>query len=657
MSARLRPSTRPDRPHRSLGLVTLLAAVLAVTGTGAVLPTTTSTASAEPGDPSPARQGPSLSRFAKVSAGGEYTCGIADAGSLWCWGRNTWGQTGNGERGMEVTDPEQVGGATTWRQVAAGGASTCGIRGDRDLLYCWGLNNRGQLGDETKETRTTPHKVPGHGWKSVDIGWYHACGIKDGGRMVCFGDNAYGELGLGNTRQSLQRRRVPGEWRSVAVDGWTTCGIKANRSLWCWGRNLLGQVGDASFTDRHRPVRIGRAGTRWSQVDVGWTSTCARRANGAVFCWGRNDRGGVGDGTTTIRNRPTRVLGDHQARSVAVFEAGACLVDTADHLYCWGDNRYGQVGGTAEISTRPRRRLGSYERVSGGWMHLCATGSSGVCWGSNERSQLGRSTRDPLPRRVVPSTTAVERRGPSYTFRIATFNVLGEHHSGPYRDADRFAPARMRAEWTAQAIQNNKLDVIGIQEPSEGQVSAILRASDGRLDAFPNPAEDKYSTESTLLWNKQRFEAVRTTVIRTMFIRRELPRPVVKLRDKVTGRGFWVMAIHNAGWDYQKQRNQAVREQIARINDLEERRTPVFYIGDFNEKKTVLCKVLRRTRMDSPIGGRLRDDGTCVAPRLMRVDWLFGSRSVDWGSFGFQKPPMVRLSTDHWVPMATVRVP
>ncbi len=645
MSARLR--------HRPSLVAVLLTAVLALTGAGAVLPSAT----AEPGDPSPARRGPTLPGMVKMSAGGEYSCGIAGAGSLWCWGRNTWGQIGNGERGSEVTEPQQVGGATTWRRIAAGGASTCGIRGERGLLYCWGLNNRGQLGDETREVRTSPHKVPGSGWKSVDIGWYHACAVKGGGRLICFGDNAFGELGQGNTKQSLQRRRVPGEWRSVAVDGWTTCGIKTNGSLWCWGRNMLGQIGDASYVDRHRPVRIGADGARWKQVDVGWTSACAVRANGASFCWGRNDRGGVGDGTKTIRNRPTRVLGDHEAQSISVFEAGACLVDTGSRLYCWGDNRYGQVGGDAETYTKPRHRSGSYRRVSGGWMHVCATGTSGVCWGSNERSQLGRSTRDRLPARDRPATTRVERRGPSYTFRIATFNVLGEHHSGPYRDSDRFAPARMRAEWTAQAIINNKLDVIGIQEPSTGQVSAILRAADGRLDAFPKPGVDKYHPETTLLWNRNRFEAVRTGVIRTMFIRRELPRPVVKLRDKVTGRGFWVMAVHNAGWDYQKQRNLAVREQLDKVNELEERGLPVFYVGDMNEKKTVLCKVLRQTEMDSPIGGRLKDDGTCVAPRLMRVDWLFGSRSVDWGNFAFQKTPMVRLSTDHWVPMATVRVP
>lgn len=601
-----------------------------------------------------ARKGPTLSGYDRISAGGEYTCGTI-GGSLFCWGRNTWGQVGTGERTESVDEPTRVGDRTSWRRVAAGGATTCGIRGDAGRLYCWGLNNRGQVGDGTREVRVNPRRVPGRDWRAVDVGWYHACGIREGGALYCWGDNQYGELGQGDTRQDLRLHRVRGRWYAVRTDGWTTCGIKHDRSLWCWGRNLLGQVGDGSWADRTRPVRIG-GDARWSQVEMSWTSACARRGDGSVHCWGRNDRGGVGDGTRDARNRPTAVLGGHDASRISVFEGGACLLDTRGRTHCWGDNRYHQVGGSQGSYTRPRQRPGTYRELSSGWLHTCGLrDAAAVCWGSNERSQLGRATTYVRPTRADGPLPG--RRAAALSFRIATFNALGEHHSGPYRDADRFGPSRLRAEWMVQAIVNQKLDVIGVQEASGGQVEAILRAGDGRLASFPDPAVDPQHTESTLVWNKSRFEAVKKKVIRTMFISRELPRPYVKLRDRATGREFWVMAIHNAGWDMQHKRNVAVREQIAKIKQLEESGLPVYYIGDFNEKRTIFCKVRTRTGLEAAHGGRITKDGECRPPGLMRVDWLFGSRRTDWSSFQFSKAPMVRLTTDHWVPMASVRVP
>jgi endonuclease/exonuclease/phosphatase family metal-dependent hydrolase len=164
--------------------------------------------------------------------------------------------------------------------------------------------------------------------------------------------------------------------------------------------------------------------------------------------------------------------------------------------------------------------------------------------------------------------------------------------------------------------------------------------------------------EAPLVWDSRRYEAVRKFTIRTQFIARQLLRPYVKLRHKRTGRQFWVMNVHNAPWNYQKKRNQATRVQIAKIKELEQQGLPVFYVGDFNEKRTILCKVLRRTGLDSPAGGRINAQGQCVEPRQrMRVDWIFGSRFVGWSGFSYSRPPLVRLSTDHWVPVVDVQVP
>ena len=119
--------------------------------------------------------------------------------------------------------------------------------------------------------------------------------------------------------------------------------------------------------------------------------------------------------------------------------------------------------------------------------------------------------------------------------------------------------------------------------------------------------------------------------IRTQFIARVLPRPIVRLQDRATGRQFWVMNVHNAPWEYQEKRNQATAVQIAKIAELEKSGLPVFYIGDFNEKRTILCKVLRRTELVSPYGGRLNGQGECIEPRAAdagRLDLRLEVREV-----------------------------
>lgn len=592
-----------------------------------------------------------------VAAGGEHTCGIRGKGTLWCWGRNNYGQIGIGTTGADGLPPTQVGARSDWVDVTGGGASTCAIRADR-ALYCWGLNHRGQVGDQTRTVRAVPTRVPGpRTWRSVSMGFFHTCAVRTDDSLWCWGDNSAGQLGRGTTKQSLQRRKVAGRWSTVSAGGWTTCATKVNGSLWCWGRNLFGQLGIGSYADRSRPTRVGTA-TSWRQVEVSWTHACARTTGGTVRCWGRNTQGQLGTGGTAGSTTPRLVVGSHRATSIGVAEGTSCLVDAGGALWCWGDNRYGQTGGDRDLTLTPTRRGGGFSTVSGGWLHVCAAGGeASVCWGNDERGQLGdgRPTRSRV--RAPSSSAPSARRGPT-SLRLASFNILGNGHSRPYAHDDRFGPSRMRAEWTAQALITGGLDVAGLQEPTAGQLQGILTAARGRYQAYPDPSQGDLAVEAPLVWDTRRFEATRKLTIRTQFIARVLKRPVVRLRDRATGRQFWVMNVHNAPWEYQKKRNQATKVQIAKVQELEQSGLPVFYVGDFNEKKTILCKVLRRTSLDSPYGGRIARDGRCVLPkRRMRVDWIFGSKSVGYSGLSYTRPPLVRLSTDHWVPVVNVQIP
>jgi alpha-tubulin suppressor-like RCC1 family protein len=645
----------PVRPV--LSVVAVLVAVLLPSSS---LAATSSPSPSAPEPPSPRTLGAAraITGFTQVSAGGDYSCGVG-GGRVRCWGRNTWGQVGTGARSAPVTSPTQVGSWSDWKRVSAGGATTCGIRTKARQLWCWGLNNKGQFGNGTRAGSLTPVRTGGLDWKAVSLSWFHGCGIHKTDQLVCWGDNTYGQLGRGNTDPSLSMRRVAGSWSKVAAQGWSTCGIRTDHSLWCWGRNTLGGLGIGSFASRDKPTRVGPTSYRWRQVAMSWTHTCALRWDRSVWCWGRNDLGGVGDGTTTTRNRPTRVLGTIQGRSVSAFEGGACVVSTTGRTFCWGDNRYKQVGGTAAYYTRPHYRSGSYTVLSSGWFHTCGLGVAVTCWGANEQHQLGYAR--PTVVQPDPRLTPRQRAQLPLGFRLATFNALGDGHSGPYHDADGYAPSRLRTEWLVRTVVNQDLDVVGVQETSAQQVSQILRAAGpGRLAAFPNPAVNSYYPETTLFWNPQKFEVVKTGVVRSMFINNTLPRPYAELRDRATGREFWVMAIHNAGWNYPgraEARKQAMITQLDKISDLQATGLPVFYVGDFNEKKPALCRVLRHGGMGSAIGGHLAPDGTCVPPMNMRIDWLFGSSSTQWSGYQYSRQPMVRLTTDHGVAMANVQVP
>jgi cysteine-rich repeat protein len=141
-----------------------------------------------------------------VTGGGAHTCGIRGSngqGSLWCWGDNEYGQLGfagtytnDGTVSFQdnFTLPQQVGSDATWTAVAAGLDHTCAVKADRSL-WCWGRNNRGQLGMGDFTTRTSPTQMPATEWSDVSAGYSFTCAIQLDGSLWCFGANGFGELG------------------------------------------------------------------------------------------------------------------------------------------------------------------------------------------------------------------------------------------------------------------------------------------------------------------------------------------------------------------------------------------------------------------------------------------------------------------------------
>ena len=134
-----------------------------------------------------------------------------------------------------------------------------------------------------------------------------------------------------------------------------------------------------------------------STFSVYWTHACALDTSGAAWCWGNNWRGELGDGTTTDRQQPVRVAGNHRFASISVSQWTSCGVDGGGTAWCWGDNQYGQLGagwhGEAALANVPQRVIAPepFVMVSAGGLQTCALTAAGVayCWGSNHRGALG----------------------------------------------------------------------------------------------------------------------------------------------------------------------------------------------------------------------------------------------------------------------------
>ncbi|HJU89683.1 MAG TPA: protein kinase [Gemmatimonadaceae bacterium] len=333
-----------------------------------------------------------------VAAGGMHSCAVAANGELFCWGSNDRGQLGSGATTRQA-DPTRVATDVRFRSVSAGVAHSCGLATSGDA-YCWGANDKGQLGDGSTTPRPTPVAVSGgRSYRVIRSGMAHTCALTTGGEVYCWGTNAVGQLGNGSTSSSARPVRVLAPGRFVALDvGWNhACAITDDRKLLCWGQNAAGQLGDGSTTNHYAPTAVMANGP-FEAVATGGTHSCALVSGGEAYCWGRNSGGQLGDGTTDDRFVPTRVSTQLAFQSITAGSVHTCALTSSGQAYCWGRNSYGQLGdGNTSMSPAPTRVAGGhgFSTLDATGAHTCALTSSGesFCWGYNVEGQLGDRTR------------------------------------------------------------------------------------------------------------------------------------------------------------------------------------------------------------------------------------------------------------------------
>jgi alpha-tubulin suppressor-like RCC1 family protein len=307
-------------------------------------------------------QPPTGVSFAAVTAGRLHTCGVTAAGPAYCWGGNSFGQLGDGTPTTRLT-PVPVAPGVSFAAVDAGDFHTCGVTA-AGTAYCWGSNSVGQLGDGTTTPQSSPVlvKAPaGVSFAAVTAGAAHTCGVTAAGVVYCWGANGSGQLGDGTTTDRLTPVLVaPGvSFAAVTAGRLHTCGVTP--TAYCWGSNSVGQLGDGTTIDRSSPVLVQPpTGVSFAAVTAGYSYTCglATLAGTAPSCWGGNGFGQLGDGTATDRLTPVPVASPAGVSFVAVTAGTAhtCGVTAAGVAYCWGANGSGQLGdGTTTGRLTPAR--------------------------------------------------------------------------------------------------------------------------------------------------------------------------------------------------------------------------------------------------------------------------------------------------------------
>jgi alpha-tubulin suppressor-like RCC1 family protein len=196
--------------------------------------------------------------------------------------------------------------------------------------------------------------------------------------------------------------------RRVAAGGSHTCAVRSDGALYCWGGNAFGQLGDGTNDTRTSATRVtGLSGV--VEVAAGARHTCAVGAGGSVACWGDNRSGQLGDGSTEARRAPTPVPGFSGAIAVAAGTSHSCAVTGTGSVWCWGDNAFGQLGdGTTTRRTTPVMvgGLSGVTALAAGADHTCALRGGGTvaCWGAGASGQLGLGVGPGLENRTSPAS-------------------------------------------------------------------------------------------------------------------------------------------------------------------------------------------------------------------------------------------------------------
>ncbi|CAH1202544.1 hypothetical protein PAECIP111893_01827 [Paenibacillus plantiphilus] len=341
----------------------------------------------------------SVGDFKKISAGPNNSFGIKDDGTLWGWGDNLSGQLGLGPERMNDTQrklPVLVEGIQEVEEVSAGLEHTISLKQD-GTVWAWGNNDYGQLGIGTHTLKTLPEQVTSlSGVAAVAAGNNYSIALKSDGTVWSWGANDSGQLGDGTTTNRSIPVQVSGISSVVAISAGEThtIAIKSDGTVWNWGDNAFGQIGNGTTINTSIPVQVlGISDV--TKIAAGNSHSIAVKRDGTVWAWGNNDNGKLGNGTTTDTSMPVQVNGLHSIRTVSAGESHSVAVNSDGEVWAWGVNGSGQLGdGTTINRSSPVQvlELSSVIDISVGSNHSMVIQNDGTAWTWGSYGQIGAET-------------------------------------------------------------------------------------------------------------------------------------------------------------------------------------------------------------------------------------------------------------------------
>ena len=272
---------------------------------------------------------------------------------------------------------------------------TLGIKSD-GTLWAWGENTYGQLGIGSTADQNVPIQVGSSSdWAAVSAGQNYTIAIKINGTLWAWGASSAGQLGTGTSLDQNVPAQVgsAANWKGVSAGGLHTVAIRTDGSLWAWGSNEFGQLGDLSYVNKFSPIRIGSA-FDWGTVATGEGHSAAIKSDGSLWTWGRNNEGQLGHGSNANSNEPERVGNGNESKSACAGLSHTVGIKNDGTLWGWGYNGTGQLGSGSDLGASIPQQIGSsnnWASVSAGAEHNIGLRKDGTlwAWGQNTDGQLG----------------------------------------------------------------------------------------------------------------------------------------------------------------------------------------------------------------------------------------------------------------------------
>lgn len=373
-----------------------------------------------------------------VAAGTGHSCAVL-ADRVQCWGANTRGQLGQPAIGTSSTAVD-VDGLDSVSMLSLGERHACALSNGK--VFCWGSSERGKLGDGSMTPAATPREVPGlSGVTAVDAGTQHSCAVAQS-KAFCWGYGRRYMLGNGsNTDQSTPVEVIGiSDVTAIATGLEHTCAI-ATQKVFCWGGGDYGRIGVNGSVQTQSPVEVTgliEPGETVEAIDIGENYSCAL-VSGVVKCWGYGTTGipDANGPSQKIPVLPVLPTDDGPVRSLAAGANHACAA-TDSHTFCWGYNDHGQLGdGTTTRSNVPVEvsGLGTSDALGANSLSYSSTGSSCAvtpagavsCWGHGMFGQLGNgafsSASTPVPVSGLDSGVSDVKVGGGFACAVVGVNA------------------------------------------------------------------------------------------------------------------------------------------------------------------------------------------------------------------------------------------